>query len=226
MKAKSLPWQNLTKMFESDQESNMTGSEFQYSLLEVLINQAQFSFDPNGVRNLHDFASSILSENFHLQIRPIKDLALQRMLDSLGKDLSNLMKTVAPDCKRMALVCRWQGEFRKCSDLFSISKTDDGFCCSFNTISLAEGFAKPSKLENNEETENYDYDNDIDTDYLYEYGNYDDDDIYEDEADLDINVENDISEKHENTEQTDHEFDEMEENNDIDYIDFDSWYGN
>ena len=53
MKAKSLPWQNLTKMFESDQESNMTGSEFQYSLLEVLINQAQFSFDPNGVSNLY-----------------------------------------------------------------------------------------------------------------------------------------------------------------------------
>ena len=37
---------------------------------------------------------------------------------------------------------RWHGEFRKCSDLFTISKTDDGFCCSFNTISLAEGFAE------------------------------------------------------------------------------------
>ena len=26
--------------------------------------------------------------------------------------------------------------------MFTSSKTDDGFCCSFNTVSLAEGFAK------------------------------------------------------------------------------------
>ena len=145
------------------------------------------------------------------------------MLDSLGKDLSNLMKTVAPDCKRMALVCRWHGEFRKCSDLFTITKTDDGFCCSFNTISLAEGFAKPSKFENNDEPENYDYDSDIDTDYLYEYGNYDD--SYEEEADQDIDDENDISENeyNENRERTDQSFDKREENNVMDDIDFDGW---
>ena len=50
MKSKSMPWLNLTKMFNSSQETNMTGSEFQYNLLEVLTNQAQFSFDPKGVR--------------------------------------------------------------------------------------------------------------------------------------------------------------------------------
>ena len=61
MRAKSLPWLNLTKMFDTDQETNMTGSEFQYSLLEVLTNQAQFSFDPKGVSMLFYCYSLILA---------------------------------------------------------------------------------------------------------------------------------------------------------------------
>ena len=40
------------------------------------------------------------------------------------------------------MICRWHGEYKNCSDLFRSSKTDDGFCCSFNTVSLAEGFTK------------------------------------------------------------------------------------
>ena len=77
---------------------------------------------------------------------------------------------VAPDCRRMVLICRsfnnrfkycvckyfkfifvncrWHGEYRNCSEMFTSSKTDDGFCCSFNTVSLAEGFAK---LEDDDE---------------------------------------------------------------------------
>ena len=49
----------------------------------------------------------------------------------------------------MALVCRWHGEFRNCSHMFKVSKTDDGFCCSFNTVSLSEGF-KPPDLSSGE----------------------------------------------------------------------------
>ena len=42
----------------------------------------------------------------------------------------------------MMLICRWHGEYQNCSELFQSTKTDDGFCCSFNTVSLAEGFSK------------------------------------------------------------------------------------
>jgi hypothetical protein len=49
MNSKSLPWLNLTKKFEADSSSNMSGSEFQYSLLTVLTNMAQFSIDPKSV---------------------------------------------------------------------------------------------------------------------------------------------------------------------------------
>lgn len=56
--------------------------------------------------------------------------------------------------------------------MFTSSKTDDGFCCSFNTVSLAEGFAKLD-----------DDDGDDDEDY-YEY--YDGEDYYDYYSDLDI----------------------------------------
>ena len=49
MKSKSMPWLNLTKKFDSDADTNLTGSEFQYNLLNVLTNLAQFSIDPKGV---------------------------------------------------------------------------------------------------------------------------------------------------------------------------------
>ena len=36
------------------------------------------------------------------------------------------------------LCCRWQGEFRNCSKMFKVKKTDDGYCCSFNTFDVSE----------------------------------------------------------------------------------------
>ena len=87
---------------------------------------------------------------------------------------------------------RWHGEFRKCSDLFTISKTDDGFCCSFNTISLAEGFAKDETFEDSKETEYYSYDSYPVYDYIYQYYNeaYGDSSQYDnngDESDKETN---------------------------------------
>ena len=72
-------------------------------------------------------------------------------------------------------VFRWHGEFRNCSEMFKVTKTDDGFCCSFNTVSLSEGFAKPPDLaEDSEEPDSYDYEYGPPggMDYMY-YGNYD-----------------------------------------------------
>ena len=45
---------------------------------------------------------------------------------------------------------RWQGEYRKCSEMFTMTKTDDGYCCSFNTVSVQSTFAR-------EETSTIDY---------------------------------------------------------------------
>ena len=34
--------------------------------------------------------------------------------------------------------CWWRGEEKNCSDLFDVRKTDDGFCCSFNTLDQSQ----------------------------------------------------------------------------------------
>ena len=75
-------------------------------------------------------------------MEPLRSEKIQEQLDNLGRSVSRLMRLVAPDCKRMMLICRWHGEYKNCSELFQSTKTDDGFCCSFNTVSLAEGFSK------------------------------------------------------------------------------------
>ena len=88
----------------------------------------------------------------------------------MGKNISSLMRLVAPDCKRMMLICRWHGEYKNCSDLFRSSKTDDGFCCSFNLVSLAEGFTKVD-LDASSDSDSYDYESYDYPDYAsYDFG--------------------------------------------------------
>ena len=117
------------------------------------------------------------------------------MLNDMRQEVAMLMKAVAPNCNRMTLVCRWEnpflyssiyylacrwhGEFRNCSEMFKVTKTDDGFCCSFNTVSLSQGFAKPPPLDDNsDEINDYDYGEEEDEgDYLMFY-----DDEYTDAA--------------------------------------------
>ena len=42
--------------------------------------------------------------------------------------------------------------------MFKVTKTDNGFCCSFNTISVSEGFAKaPEDTSEDDEPAEYDY---------------------------------------------------------------------
>ena len=107
-------------------------------------------------------------------MEPLRSEKIQEQLDNLGRSVSRLMRLVAPDCKRMMLICRWHGEYQNCSDLFQSTKTDDGFCCSFNTVSLAEGFSKveldvssgsASSGSDYDDYESYDY---LDYDYDYD----------------------------------------------------------
>ena len=74
---------------------------------------------------------------------------------------------------------RWHGEYRKCSELFTLAKTDDGFCCSFNIISLAEGFAKAEDLGESDDSEAYDYGS-YDSYPTNDYGFYYDSEDYSD----------------------------------------------
>ena len=41
-------------------------------------------------------------------------------------------------CNSMIIYCSWQGKWTNCTDLFEVRPTDNGFCCSFNTLKQTE----------------------------------------------------------------------------------------
>ena len=43
-----------------------------------------------------------------------------------------------PTCKEMMIKCFWNRLLTDCSSLFDVRPTDDGFCCSFNTLPMTE----------------------------------------------------------------------------------------
>ena len=67
---------------------------------------------------------------------------------------------------------RWRGNYTDCSKLFKMTKTDDGFCCAFNTISVQSSYAS----ESGEEYDQSEYGDDDDY-----YDDYYDDEDYDDE---------------------------------------------
>ena len=68
-------------------------------------------------------------------------------------------------------IYRWHGEFRNCTDIFKMMKTDDGFCCSFNTIGVEDSFAKVDDNDDADDSNDYDYYDDYD--YMYDYNDDD-----------------------------------------------------
>jgi len=41
---------------------------------------------------------------------------------------------ISPNCSDMAIHCTWEGKEENCSELFETEATDNGYCCSFNSI--------------------------------------------------------------------------------------------
>ncbi|EZA49292.1 Sodium channel protein Nach [Ooceraea biroi] len=47
-------------------------------------------------------------------------------------DITQIMKTLSPQCSQILLKCKLHGTYRNCSQLFDFRKTQNGFCCTFN----------------------------------------------------------------------------------------------
>ena len=50
------------------------------------------------------------------------------------KALISTMKKVTPTCRDYLKNCTWNNKPFNCAELFRIVPTDDGFCCTFNSI--------------------------------------------------------------------------------------------
>ena len=60
------------------------------------------------------------------------------VLDEHRKKFGGVLQKVMHTCSKMILACVWQGKMVSCTELFSVRRTDDGFCCSFNTLRMSE----------------------------------------------------------------------------------------
>ena len=60
------------------------------------------------------------------------------VLNKHKKKFGGVLQKVMHTCSKMILACVWQGKMVPCTELFSVRRTDDGFCCSFNTLRMSE----------------------------------------------------------------------------------------
>lgn len=62
----------------------------------------------------------------------------EMLLNNYKKQVPRLLQKVMHTCDSMFLLCLWEGKEVNCKDIFEIRRTDNGYCCSFNTIKMAE----------------------------------------------------------------------------------------
>ena len=77
------------------------------------------------------------------------------MLNNYSSKMSEVLQSAMLSCDEMIVVCQWKGVTKSCAELFTISKSDSGFCCSFNIIKTDELLAiqQEEAAETNDEEE-------------------------------------------------------------------------
>lgn len=50
-----------------------------------------------------------------------------------GYTTNSLMREMMQPCNTMIKMCIWMGQLMPCDKLFYVSKTERGYCCSFNS---------------------------------------------------------------------------------------------
>ncbi|XP_048512799.1 sodium channel protein Nach-like [Athalia rosae] len=59
-------------------------------------------------------------------------------------DLNEIMKNLTPRCQDVILSCTYAGREVTCSDIFTLRKTQDGYCCTFNYVRQSDEFIPAS----------------------------------------------------------------------------------
>ena len=129
-----LPWTNLTEYEQSD------------GLGQIITNLVKFQSDPDLLFFTDD--SREVLKNYSDHITPL--MAMVMIVKTV--DILYIAVQITPSCSRMFLYCKWQGKRVDCDKVVKQRKTDDGFCCSFNTIDLAESYALSEEDFEEEET--------------------------------------------------------------------------
>ncbi len=117
---KKKPWNETdASQFCDGQGANKTANCTLYnSLMNTLEKYVFFATEQSVVKSFTPQESYIIKNN--------------------AKDIPVLMQQAMQRCKEMILACYWQGKAVDCMQLFQVRRTDNGFCCSFNTVNIDE----------------------------------------------------------------------------------------
>jgi acid-sensing ion channel, other len=72
--------------------------------------------------------------------------ALQEILQANRFTVDLAMKRLMYPCTKMIHRCRWEGKIVDCKQMFSISETYQGYCCSFNILKPGFAVGKAPKI--------------------------------------------------------------------------------
>lgn len=72
---------------------------------------------------------------------------LQDILTENRFDVSLTMKKLMYPCSKLLFRCRWEGKIMDCKDLFTVTETYQGYCCSFNILKPVFGEQTANKTK-------------------------------------------------------------------------------
>lgn len=95
-----------------------------------LANSTESGFNETAIRKVFGMLYVMIRHNNFDETDEVHEF--KRALNQFNLSIENLMLNLMQPCNRMIIHCVWLNKAIPCDELFQVSKTSKGFCCSFN----------------------------------------------------------------------------------------------
>ena len=92
----------------------------------------------NFTENFYDALKGTVLFDDDPEILDELDMNTIDIMNKYQRKIPLVLQKVMQSCSKLILACSWQGKTVPCQSLFSVRRTDDGYCCSFNTLRMSE----------------------------------------------------------------------------------------
>ena len=92
----------------------------------------------NFTENFYDALKGTVLFDDDPEILDELDMNTINIMNKYQRKIPLVLQKVMQSCSKLILACSWQGKTVPCQSLFSVRRTDDGYCCSFNTLRMSE----------------------------------------------------------------------------------------
>lgn len=124
----------LLRQFDCRTDDNTTSG-----MLEILTKYVKFVEDPTVFEAFENDSQAKLFEKNKDPINGLLKGVMKSETNHEHYTLPFIFQSMHP-CNEMLLYCEWQGKAKDCETLFRVSKSDNGFCCSFNIVTTRQQF--------------------------------------------------------------------------------------